>query len=122
MTRILVIEDDKQMQSILCRWLDREGYRVETADDGDEGMRMIRADPPDLVITDIFMPQKEGIQVIMELRRDFPDMKVISISGGGRFGIDDNLGAAKALGASRTFAKPFDWTEFMQSVRELVAA
>jgi len=84
MARILVIDDDIQILEMLGQTLEREGYEVVDALDGKEGMRLYREAPTDLVITDIVMPEKEGVETIMELKRDFPDVKIIAMSGGGQ--------------------------------------
>ena len=82
MSRILIIEDDEHVRGMLRKMLERIGYDVFDAPDGKEGLDFYRNTPVDLVITDILMPEKEGIQTIMELRREFPDVKIIAISGG----------------------------------------
>lgn len=84
MTRILVIDDEPQVRAMLRQMLEREGYEVVEAEEGEEGMRRYREQPVDLVITDILMPQKEGIETIRALRRTNPGVKIIAISGGGR--------------------------------------
>ena len=83
---------------------------------------MYRSDPADVVITDIVMPEKEGLETIQELRRDFPGAKIIAMSGGGRIGPKGYLKLAEKLGASRAFAKPFDRMEMVSAVDELLAS
>jgi len=83
---------------------------VPIASDGVRGLRMFRSEQPDLVITDIIMPEKEGIETIREIRGDCPDAKIIAISGGGRIGNMDFLKVAEKVGASEIIAKPFDPT------------
>jgi YesN/AraC family two-component response regulator len=97
-----------------------EGFEVTTADDGQKGVKSFREHPADLVITDIIMPEKEGIECIKELKRDFADIKIIAISGGGRIGPFDYLDLAKKFGAKRVFKKPFDWPEMLDAIRELL--
>ena len=84
MARILVIDDDDQILRTLHQVLEMEGHEVVDASNGKEGIKLFRENGADLIITDIVMPEKEGLETIMELRRDFPDIKVIAISGGGR--------------------------------------
>ncbi|MCZ6677490.1 MAG: response regulator [Candidatus Poribacteria bacterium] len=120
MARILVIDDDDQVRGMLRQMLERAGYEVIEAPDGEEGMRLYREAPSDLVIMDLIMPEKEGIESIAVLRRDFPDVKIIAISGDGHIGPDDYLHVAEMLGARRTFAKPLDWKAVLQSVREII--
>jgi len=100
MFRVLVIEDHRQMRDPLRRQLEGEGYAVETAEDGDEGLRLQAAQPADLVITDIFMPNRDGIETISRLRVEYPGTKILAISGGGRLahGVD-YLVAAREAGA-----------------------
>jgi CheY-like chemotaxis protein len=120
MARILVIDDEDEMRAMIRQLLEGEGYEVSEAPDGEIGMRKYKSKPCDLVITDIFMPVKEGIGTIVDLRRDFPDLKIIAITGGSRYSPEDFLSAAKAVGATRTFAKPFDLKEFLAAIKELL--
>ncbi|MBW2709831.1 MAG: response regulator [Deltaproteobacteria bacterium] len=117
---ILVIDDDETIRELLRAILEREGYRVLEASDGDKGIKQFRETPTDLVITDIIMPGKEGIETIRDLRREFPDVKIIAISGGGRIGPDAYLEMAKVLGALRTFSKPFDQKSLLKAVEEVI--
>ncbi len=120
MARILVIEDDPQVLAMLRQTLEREGYEVIDASNGQEGIRLYREKSADLIITDLIMPEKEGIETIIELRRDFPQVKIIAISGGGRLGTEKYLQFAEELGAQRTFTKPIGRDELLGAVRELV--
>ncbi|PXF59428.1 MAG: response regulator [Deltaproteobacteria bacterium] len=120
MARILVIDDDIQILEMLRQTLEHEGYEVVDALDGKEGLRLYREAPTDLVITDIIMPAKEGVEMIIELRRDFPDVKIIAMSGGGRVGPKNYLGIAKKLGVMRTFTKPVPRQDMIKAVKELL--
>ena len=120
MPRILVIEDEPLVRDTIKKRLKIEGFEVTTADDGQKGVKSFRENPADLVITDIIMPEKEGIECIKELKRDFPDVKIIAISGGGRIGPFDYLDLAMKFGALRTFKKPFDWPDMLNAIRELL--
>jgi len=120
MARILIIDDDVQILDMLRQILKSEGYEVVEAADGREGIRLYREDPADLIITDIIMPEKEGIETIMELKRDFPDVKIIAISGGGRIGPEEYLPMAEMLGAKRTFSKPVERKQLLNAVRKLL--
>ena len=116
MRRILVIEDDDSFRKLLIHYLEVAGYEVVDAPDGDIGTMLYRENPTDLIITDIFMPEKEGIETIIELKRDFPDVKIIAISGSGyRY-----LGCAEEFGALRTFSKPLDGDRIEKAVNELL--
>ena len=120
MSRILVIDDDAPIRIVLQQTLERAGYEVINAPDGDVGMKLQSEEPADLVITDILMPEKEGIETIMELHRDFPGVKIIAISGGGRIESDTYLSLAKKMGVQRTLNKPFERKELLEAVRELI--
>ena len=120
MKRILVIDDDIQVRQMLKQILERAGYEVADAPDGKEGIELYRQTPTDLIITDIIMPEKEGIETILELRREFPDVKIIAISGGGRFDPDVYLDAAGKFGVARTFRKPVDRKELLDAIQELL--
>jgi len=118
---ILIIDDDELFRSMLIDLLKIEGYEILSAADGVAGLKMFRESIPDLVITDIVMPDKEGIQTIRELLQENPETKIIAISGGGRRAMSpDYLTLAKEFGAKRTFAKPFERSEFIEAVRELL--
>lgn len=120
MTHILIIDDDLQILDMLSQTLEREGYEVITASDGKEGLRLYRENPVDLIITDIIMPGKEGIETIMDLRREFPHVKIIAISGGGQIDAEQYLSMAQKLGAQRTFIKPFARKELLKAIMELL--
>jgi CheY-like chemotaxis protein len=108
MKKILVIDDDSLVRDTIVRILERKGYMVLVAADGVRGLRMFHTEQPDLVITDIIMPEKEGLQTIREIRGNRPDAKIIAISGGARIGNMDFLRMAGELGASEIMPKPFD--------------
>ena len=120
MAHILIIDDDAQLLAMLRQTLERDGYEVVEASDGEEGLRRYRENPTDLIITDLIMPEKEGIETIIEIRRDFPDVKIIAISGGGRVDPGQYLSIAKSFGAQYTFAKPIERKELLKAVRELL--
>ena len=108
MAKILVIDDDVIVRETITQILEDLGHVVVIAEDGKAGVAAFRADRPDLVITDIIMPEQEGIQTITEIRRLAPDAKIIAISGGGRIGNTDFLRIARHIGANDVIAKPFD--------------
>ena len=120
MARILVIDDEVQVRAMLRHTLEREGYKVVDAPDGKAVMRLCREQQVDLVIADLIMPEMEGIETIMELRREFPGVKIIAISRGGHVGPEAYLRMARSLGARRTFTKPFERNEMLEAVRQLV--
>jgi CheY-like chemotaxis protein len=120
MASILIIDDEEQMRTALRRLLEGAGYEVISASDGKEGLALYRENTTDLIITDLIMPEKEGIETIIELKQISPDVKIIAISGGGHNNPEDYLPLAKQLGAQRTIAKPFGGEEFLEAVRELI--
>jgi CheY-like chemotaxis protein len=117
MTKILVIDDDVIVRKTIIRLLEDGGYKVLSAEDGLRGMAMFRSERPDLVITDIIMPEQEGIQTIPEMRKAKPDATIIAISGSGSIGNIDFLRIAQHLGASDAVAKPFDPDDLLKRVR-----
>ena len=120
MSKILVIDDDELIRSLLRNFLERDGYEVMEAENGKIGLKLVRENGADLVITDLIMPEKEGIETIRELRRDFSDVKIIAISGGGAIGPETYLQMAKSMGAHRVFEKPFNLQEMSEAIRELM--
>jgi DNA-binding response OmpR family regulator len=118
--RILVIDDEDQPRQMLQQALERAGYEVITARDGNEGIRRFRVAPTDVVITDILMPEKEGLETIRDLRRAFPTVKIIAISGGGRTGGLNFLDIAERLGVQHTLQKPFGLRDMLAAVHELL--
>ena len=118
--KILVIDDDDQFRMMIVEMLERKQFDVYAASDGEEGIKIWKNLKPDLVITDIIMPNKEGIETILELKRMNKAIKIIAISGGGRTNAKDNLRSAKLLGATLTLAKPFESSELLNAVKELI--
>ncbi len=116
MPRILVIDDDAQVRDMLRRMLELAGHEVVVAEDGEAGLKVHAAEPADLIITDILMPNKEGLEIIMCLRRDQPELPIIAISGGGATGGFGYLSTADKLGATVTIAKPFRRDEMLTAV------
>jgi DNA-binding response OmpR family regulator len=118
MPRILIIDDEHQVRRWLRTGLESAGYDVEDAPDGVKGLTAFKQRPADLVLTDIYMPEKEGLETIRELRRQNPELKIIAMSGGGIAG--DFLPYAKKLGAVKTIEKPFDTELLLETVREVL--
>ncbi|MCG6880945.1 MAG: response regulator [Deltaproteobacteria bacterium] len=117
---ILVIDDDENIRRLLRAVLEIEGYHILEASDGVKGQQEYGKNPTDLVITDLIMPGKEGIETIRDLRREFPDVKIIAVSGGGRIGPESYLKMAKGVGALRTLRKPFDRKSLVDAVEEVL--
>ena len=121
MANILIIEDDSPVRKIIRMMLEAEGHEVIEATDGDMGVQIYRNQQTDVVITDIVMPNKEGLETIKELIKDFPDVKIIAISGGGKVSGRHYLELAKQLGAKYTFEKPFNWRQLIGTVNEILS-
>jgi len=118
--RILVVDDDGAIRGAIRRLLILEGYEVIEAINGREAIEIYREQPTDLVITDIWMPDKDGLEVIRELRQISPGLPMIAMSGGSRRGQLDFLHHAEAFGACQVLQKPFKIEELVQSVRKFI--
>jgi DNA-binding NtrC family response regulator len=118
MARVLVIDDEEDMRNMLVAGLSRDGHTVFQAADGVEGTEILAREPIDLVITDILMPNKEGFEMIIELRKNRPDLKVVAMSGGGIMSGPEALRVAKNLGAHATLRKPFRIADLRRTVEE----
>jgi CheY-like chemotaxis protein len=120
MARILLIDDDDSVRTMLRLTLTEFGHTVTEARNGNEGLDKFADSHADLVITDIVMPEKEGIEVIMELRKRQPQLRIMAISGGGRIDSQDYLRIARFSGANKVLAKPFSSEELMSAIAELL--
>jgi YesN/AraC family two-component response regulator len=120
MAKILIIDDDPSILTMLTRMLEKTGYEVDIASNGKEGLEKIERCPPDLLVTDIVMPEKEGLELICHLRTKNPGLKIVAISGGGRFNYEGYLTSAKLLGADLIFQKPLVHKDFIQAISDLI--
>ncbi len=118
MESILIIDDEAQIRSMIRLVLEREGYVVSEASDGAEGIQLFREKPADLIITDLIMPNKDGIGMMLELKKEFPAVNIIAMSGGGLNRPDGYLLGAKKLGAVHTLAKPINRQELLRVVKD----
>ena len=116
MARILVIDDEPLVREMLCQALTAAGHDVAAASDGSKALKLMHKRSFDLVVTDIFMPEKDGLDTIEELGRAHPDAKIIAISGGSRIRDTDVLKWAAEMGAAYTFQKPIEWSELLAAV------
>lgn len=123
MARILLIDDDRDIRTLVLYELLAAGHEVREASDGAQGLAIQRSSPAEVVVTDIFMPEKEGIETIRELKEEFPEIKVIAITGGGRlresersFTTHDVGVVAKHLGVVAVLNKPFETAELLRSI------
>lgn len=119
MKKILIMDDDPLVRSMLKMKLEDEGYDVEEATNGKEGILNFKVNRPDVVIIDLLMPEKEGVETIQELKQFYPDVNLIAISGGGRISAEICLSMAKNLGAAYTFEKPVDNEKLLQAIKDL---
>ena len=122
MARILVIDDQEPIRRIVRRALEQAGHEVFDASDGAMGMEMLARHSADVVISDIFMPGQDGILTLRQIRKQFPDVKVIVISGGDSTGMLDLRRDAELLGAVKSLQKPFTAREIVEMVRSVLEA
>jgi len=120
MARILVIDDDADVRRAIRRQLESDGHEVIDAPDGKAGMRLFREDPTDLVVTDLFMPEQEGLETIRQLRRPFKDVKILVVTGAAPGGPLDFRAQATLMGAAATLSKPFTRQELLGTVSALL--
>ena len=120
MALILIIDDEPQIRSMLKLMLERDGYEVAEAPDGIEGIRVFRQNPAELIITDLIMPNKDGIGLIIDLKKEFPNVKIIAMSGGGLNKPEGYLKGAKKLGAACTLTKPIDRGEMLRAIKDVL--
>lgn len=120
MARILIIDDNEQIREMIGEYLKTEGFEVETAADGAQGLAAFRRRPAALIITDLVMPEKEGLEVITEIKQLNPSTKIIAVSGGGYNQNLAYLTIAERLGADRAISKPVKIEALMALIRELL--
>ena len=121
MKRILIIDDDENIRTVYQRYLSIQGYTVDCAANGKEGLRLLEAEPPDLVITDIMMPETDGLEVVLAMRMTHPDTPVFAISGGMHSIPMDFLPMVKKFGAAKVFYKPVELNKLVEAIREALA-
>jgi DNA-binding response OmpR family regulator len=120
MAKILVVDDDEQIRHMLDVFLSRESHEVITAENGLVASVRQQEHEADIVIMDILMPEKEGFETIMDFRREYPNTKIIAISGGGRLGPAHYLKLAKIMGADFVFEKPVPLVKLREAIHSLV--
>jgi len=129
MPRVVIIDDEEDVRVVLQEILVRAGFEVEVAANGDEGLDLLREKSADLVITDVIMPGKDGVATVYDIRMEFPNTKIIVISGGGNLasrGYEPGaiktaayLASASVVGANLTLTKPFDRQELVNAAKQL---
>ncbi len=117
---ILLVDDDEQFRVMLSEALTGEGFLVREASDGAQGLKHYAERPTDLVITDLVMPEKEGLEMIVEIKQLHSEVKIIAMSGGGRGGAQNYLKMAKAFGAQLVLAKPFSHREILEAISQVL--
>ena len=120
MARILIADDNDELLEFHRLFLGENGHEVLTAINGDEAMNLIASEPVDLLITDVIMPDKEGIETILELRRIKPDLPIIAISGGGHVGPNHYLKMATTAGAKAALSKPCPPSVLLSTIRTVL--
>ena len=120
MANILLVEDEEQLRSMLKEVLQSAGHLVREAENGKIALNVYAERPAELVITDLIMPEKEGLEIIRELKRGKAKVKIIAISGGGRNDAQDYLDLARRFGADRTIAKPFSNREILEVIEKVL--
>ncbi len=121
MIRILLVDDDDLSRGAVHRMLERAGYAVYSTGNGSEAIIRYKADRTDLVITDLIMPETDGLEIIQELRRVDPTVRILAISGGGRVDAEEYLSVARKFGAIEVLPKPFTGQELKQAVERALA-
>lgn len=122
MAHVLVMDDEEELRRVLVRALERVGHTTVEAENGADGLREIKAHPVDLIVTDLVMPEMDGLEFMRELGRLRPGTRVIAISGGGIWDKGSLLAVAGMLGAVKTLSKPFELDAFLKLVDEVLAA
>lgn len=116
MAEILIIDDETEILRVLRRGLEGAGHRVKEAQNGKEALRVFAGSPPDVVISDIYMPDMDGIELLIRLKERFPEARFVAMSGGGFIEKERVLGAASMLGAEGVLEKPFSLEEVLAAV------
>jgi CheY-like chemotaxis protein len=120
MPGILIVEDNRELREMLKESFTRKKFTVQEAENGKDAIIHFKPGVTDLVVTDLIMPEEDGLKVIMTLRELKPSIKVIAISGGGKAGPASYLNMAKALGADAIYSKPFSVNEMIGKIEELL--
>lgn len=120
MARILIVDDEKNVRFTLGKALKSHRHEVFDAADGNEALKVLKQCKIDLVVTDIIMPNREGLETIQEIRMNWPEVKIIAISGGGRVRNGEFLKVAKKIGADLVLKKPFSMNAFTDEIRKLL--
>lgn len=119
MARILIVEDSKDFRSLLQARLEMEGFEVAAASSGADALQVMARQPADVIVTDVFMPDKDGLETILEMRARYPEARIVAMSGWQSSRGVDYLRVAREIGAAHILRKPFDLEEMVQMLRQL---
>jgi CheY-like chemotaxis protein len=119
MKRVLIVDDNADGRESLRVLLELSGYEAATAGDGAQALDMMRAAPADVVVTDIFMPTKDGVETIVAIRKEFPSVPIIAMSGAASYTVD-YLSVARELGAERILRKPFETQQLLDTLKQVL--
>jgi DNA-binding NtrC family response regulator len=122
MGHILIIDDDEQLRKMIRKTMEQAGHRVDELENGSKAMERYCENHYDVIITDIIMPEKEGVETIIEICSVYPEAAIIAMSGGGRISSTDCLSMAGNLGARYVFSKPFERKQLLQAVEEIISS
>jgi CheY-like chemotaxis protein len=120
MAKLLVVEDDLYLRKLMSQALTDQGHTLSVAGDGREALAQLARSVPDLLITDVIMPEMDGFELIMKVRKTYPSLRVLAISAGGRNSSSTYLDISRTIGADRVLGKPFDLPDLFAMVNELV--
>ncbi len=120
MKKILVVDDDDLIRDLIYEILEPNGYQILLADNGNKALEILDREEVDLIITDIIMPDKEGIETIIDIKKKLPQAKIIAMSGGGQLDANSYLSIAKKLGVKATITKPFDPAKLIRTIEEVL--
>ncbi len=122
MKRILVVDDDDLIRDLIYEILEPQGYQILLAENGNRALEILDKEEIDLIITDIIMPDKEGIETILDIKKRLPHAKIIAMSGGGQLEANSYLSMAKRLGVNATLSKPFDPAKLLGMIQKILEA
>jgi DNA-binding NtrC family response regulator len=118
----MIVDDEDTLRDVLVEYFESMGYEVSEADSGRKALTQQQKHPVDIVITDLIMPEENGLETILELKRRDPNLKIIAMTGSGHIGALEDLRTATMLGAHRTFSKPFQLEALREAVEELLCS
>ena len=121
MAQVLIVDDDLQIRKVFSKLIEAEGHKVWVAEDGNQGLKELAKRPIDLIISDILMPDKDGLEMIDEVKKTYPNIKIIAISGGGQISSKEYLNLANHMGVVKSIPKPIMRNELIKTIKEVLA-